>query len=217
MRRCNRDELDGLLKQAFAEGVRWPIERPSLNALSELGLSVEQIARYFSVDPMDVGVERRVRQLPPDGFGDAKIDHLHHRHAILHGAQHIGRFQIAVDDPFLMSVLYCFADGDEELQSRSSRKLVPIAKLGNRQAAEQIHDEIRASGGCFAPIQDMGNVGVIHQRQRLALGFEAGDDLLAVHARLENFHSHPAAHRLPLFGVKDNAEGAFANLLEQFV
>jgi hypothetical protein len=50
----NRDELDGVLKQAFAEGVRWPIERPSLNALSELGLSVEQIARYFSVDPAEV-------------------------------------------------------------------------------------------------------------------------------------------------------------------
>jgi hypothetical protein len=50
----NRDELDGLLKQAFAEGVRWPIERLSLNALSELGLSVEQIARYFSVDPVEV-------------------------------------------------------------------------------------------------------------------------------------------------------------------
>ena len=35
----NRDELDNRLKQAFAQGVRWPIERPSLNALSELGLS----------------------------------------------------------------------------------------------------------------------------------------------------------------------------------
>ena len=58
----NRNELDGPLKQAFAQGVRWPIERPSLNALSELGLSalselglsVEQIARYFSVDPVEV-------------------------------------------------------------------------------------------------------------------------------------------------------------------
>ena len=28
----NRNELDGPLKQAFAQGVRWPIERPSLNA-----------------------------------------------------------------------------------------------------------------------------------------------------------------------------------------
>jgi hypothetical protein len=50
----NRDELDSLLKQAFAEGARWPIERPSLRALSDLGLSVPQIARYFSVDPVEV-------------------------------------------------------------------------------------------------------------------------------------------------------------------
>jgi hypothetical protein len=50
----NRDELDSLLKQAFEEGVRWPIERSSLNALSDMGLSVERIARYFSVEPVEV-------------------------------------------------------------------------------------------------------------------------------------------------------------------
>ena len=50
----NRDELDSLLKQAFVEGVSWPIERSSLNALSDMGLTVEQIARYFSVDPVEV-------------------------------------------------------------------------------------------------------------------------------------------------------------------
>jgi hypothetical protein len=49
----NRDELDSLLKQAFAEGARWPIERPSLRALSDLGLSVPRIAWYFS-DPVEV-------------------------------------------------------------------------------------------------------------------------------------------------------------------
>ena len=50
----NRDEVDSLLKQAFAEGVRWPIERPSLMALSDMGLSAQQIARYFSIDPDEV-------------------------------------------------------------------------------------------------------------------------------------------------------------------
>jgi hypothetical protein len=50
----NRDELDSLPKQAFDEGVRWPVERSSLTALSDLGLSAEQIARYFSVDPVVV-------------------------------------------------------------------------------------------------------------------------------------------------------------------
>jgi hypothetical protein len=49
-----RDELDSLLKQAFDEGVSWPIERSSLNALADMGLTIDQIARYFSVDPVEV-------------------------------------------------------------------------------------------------------------------------------------------------------------------
>ena len=48
----NRDELDSLLEQALEEGFSWPVERSSLNALSDMGLTVEQIARYFSVDPV---------------------------------------------------------------------------------------------------------------------------------------------------------------------
>jgi hypothetical protein len=36
------------------EGVSWPVERSSLRALSDMGLTVEQLARYFSVDPVDV-------------------------------------------------------------------------------------------------------------------------------------------------------------------
>jgi hypothetical protein len=50
----NRDKLDSLLKQAFAQGVSWPIERSSLRALSDMGLTVAQIARYFSIDPVEV-------------------------------------------------------------------------------------------------------------------------------------------------------------------
>jgi hypothetical protein len=49
----NRNELDSLLRQAFAEGVSWPIDRPSLRALSHMGLTVAQIAGYFSIDPIE--------------------------------------------------------------------------------------------------------------------------------------------------------------------
>ena len=52
----NRGELDSLLKRAFDDGVRWPIEAPSLRALSDMGLTAQQIARYFSVDPAEVEV-----------------------------------------------------------------------------------------------------------------------------------------------------------------
>ena len=50
----DRNELEGLLMQSFTEGVRWPIDRESLTALSDMGLSVAEIARYFSVDEGEV-------------------------------------------------------------------------------------------------------------------------------------------------------------------
>jgi hypothetical protein len=50
----NQEESDSLLKQSFAKRANWPIDRPSLWALSGMGLTVAQIARYFSVDPVEV-------------------------------------------------------------------------------------------------------------------------------------------------------------------
>ena len=50
----NRNELDSLLMRSFSEGVRWPIDRASLRALSGMGLTVAQIARYFSIDSGEV-------------------------------------------------------------------------------------------------------------------------------------------------------------------
>ena len=50
----NRNELDSLLKQSFAEGVSWPIDRASLRVLLRMGLTVAQIAGYFSIDPAEV-------------------------------------------------------------------------------------------------------------------------------------------------------------------
>ena len=42
------------LRKSFIGGVSWPIDRASLAALSDLGLSPQQIARYFSVTPEEV-------------------------------------------------------------------------------------------------------------------------------------------------------------------
>ena len=58
---------------------------------------------------------------------------------------------------------------------------------------------------------------MVHHRQRLPLGLEAGDDLLGVHAELDDLERDAAAHRFLLFGHIDDAAAAFADLLEQFV
>ena len=38
-------------------------------------------------------------------LGDAEVDHLHHRPVGLEGDHDIGRLEVAVDDPFLVSVV----------------------------------------------------------------------------------------------------------------
>lgn len=47
------DEV-GKRGESFAEGVRWPVDRASIRALFDLGLTVAQIAQYFSIDPVQV-------------------------------------------------------------------------------------------------------------------------------------------------------------------
>ena len=63
----------------------------------------------------------------------------------------------------------------------------------------------------------MGDVRVVHERQRLPLGFEAGHHLLGIHARLEHLESDLAADRLLLLRHVDDAEAALADLLQQLV
>ena len=60
-------------------------------------------------------------------------------------------------------------------------------------------------------------LGWSHQRQGLALRLEAGNDLAAVHAGLDDFERHLAADRVRLLGDKDQAEAPFADLLHELV
>ena len=68
-----------------------------------------------------------------------------------------------------------------------------------------------------ARIEHLGDVGMVHQRQRLTLGLEPGDDRLGVHAQLDDFERHAAAHRLGLLGHIDHPAAAFADFLQHFV
>ena len=58
---------------------------------------------------------------------------------------------------------------------------------------------------------------MIHHRQRLPLGLEPGDDLLGVHAQLDDLERHAPPHRLGLLGDIDHAAPAFADALQQLV
>ena len=71
-----------------------------------------------------------------------------------------------------MRVLHGLADGDEQLQPGPDREPVPVAVVGDRHAVDQFHHEERLAGCGRAAVVHPGNVGVVHQGQRLSLGVE---------------------------------------------
>ena len=62
-----------------------------------------------------------------------------------------------------------------------------------------------------------GDVRMVHHRERLAFGFETGDDRVGVHARLDDLERHAAADRFFLFGHVNDAAPALADFLEELV
>ena len=85
--------------------------------------------------------------------------------------------------------------------NRSSRsrggQIVLVAVLGDLDAAHQFHHEVRPARVGRAGVEHLGDVRMIHHRQRLPLGLEARDHLLGVHAELDNFQRN-AASKAPL-------------------
>ncbi len=148
-------------------------------------------------------------------LGDAEVDDLHQRRAVLERHQHVRRLDVAVDDPFLMGMLDSLADVDEQLQSLFGGQLVLVAELGDGQALDQFHDEVRPAARRLPRVEDFGDVRVVHQGQGLPFRLETGADLSGVHARLEDFQGHLAANGIVLLSHEDDAETALANLLQK--
>jgi len=90
---------------------------------------------------------RFLRQLRLRGLGDAEIDDLGDRQAVVDGHQDVGRLEVAVDDALLMRVLDGLADFDEEVEPFASGKFFLVAVIGDFDAAHQFHDEVRATIG----------------------------------------------------------------------
>ena len=90
-----------------------------------------------------------------------------------------------------------------------------IAVFRDRNPADEFHHEIGTPGGGAAGIINFGDIGVVHHREGLALGVEARDDGLGVHAEFDHLQREAAAHRFLLLGHPDHAAATFADLLQE--
>jgi hypothetical protein len=128
-----------------------------------------------------------------------------------------GGFNVPVNDALLMGMLHGLTEVKEKLEPLAWRQPVVVAVLGDGHALDQLHDEVRPAAGGFASVVNLGDIGMIHQRQRLPLGFKARDHLTRVHAGFEDLEGNLTADRLLLLGDEDQAHAAFADLFHQTV
>jgi hypothetical protein len=133
------------------------------------------------------------------------------------GDQDVGRLQVPVDDRLLVRVLDAVAHLGQELEPLGGREPMPVAVLGDREPLHVLHHEVRPALGGSPGIEHLGDGRVVHHRQGLALGLEAGDHLLGVHARLDDLQRDPAPNRLDLLGEPDLPHPALAEAVEESV
>ena len=156
--------------------------------------------------------EPRTRRL-----GDAEVDHLRDRLGVVQRDEHVRWLDVTVDDALLVRVLDGVADLHEQVQPLPHRELGLVTVLGDGDALDKLHHEVRPACLGGAGLQHRRDVRVIHHRQRLPLGLEPRDHLLGVHAELDDLQGDPASDRVLLLGHVHDAEAALADLLEDLV
>ena len=122
-----------------------------------------------------------------------------------------------MDDALLVRVLDREAGLDEEREPVLVLEMVLVAVIRDAHAAHELHHEERPSGGGGAGVEHARDVRVIHHRQRLPLGLEAGDDALRVHAQLDDLERDAAPDGFLLLGHVNHAAATLADHLKQFV
>jgi hypothetical protein len=148
-----------------------------------------------------------------DRFGDSEVNDLRLANAVLLGHEHVGRLQVAMDDSLLVRMLDRSAHLYEEVDALFDRQPAGVTVLGDRRAAHDLHREpgvsvLRRAGG-----KHLGDAGVIHERDGLALGLEPRDNLAAVQLRANHLDGNAPPNGAGFLGLVDGAHPTAAQQL----
>ena len=121
-----------------------------------------------------------------DRLGHAEVDDLGHRPSSYSATRTLDGLMSRWMIPFWWACWTAWQTGTNSSSRSSGRELVLVAVLGDRDALDQLHDEVRPARVGGACVEHPGDVRVVHHGQGLPLGLEAGDDLAGVHARLDD-------------------------------
>ena len=122
-----------------------------------------------------------------------------------------------MNDTFLVGVLDRLANLGEEVESVFGRELVFVAILIDRNAFDQFHHEVGSTGVSGSGVEDFGDVGMVHHRERLAFGLKAGDDVFGVHPEFDDFEGDVSADGFLLFGHEDRPHAALRDKLKDLI
>ena len=151
---------------------------------------------------------------PANAFAKTEVQHFDFsfgRHL------HVGGFQVAVNDSFLVCGFECFGDLLRNGESFFDRnRSVSLDALCQRLAGHQLHDQIARAAGLFQPV-DRGDVGMIQRRQHLRFALKTGEPFGIVRERFrQNFDGH-VAPELGVVRLIHLSHAARANLRDDFV
>jgi hypothetical protein len=163
------------------------------------------------------GAQRVVELCAVERLGHAEVDDLGHRLAVRLGHQDVRRLEVAVDDRLLVRVLDTLADMDEQFEPPAQAHLLLVAVDVERHALDVLHHEVRTALVGRAGVEHLGDGRVVHHRQSLALGTEAGDELGGVHAALDHLQGDAATDRFLLVRFPDQAHASLADAALQEV
>ena len=131
--------------------------------------------------------------------------------------EHVRRLDVPVQDPLLVRVLDGAADLREQQEPPPDRQGALVAVLRDRLPVDELHDEERPTLVGRPGVEDLGDVRVIHERERGPLLLEAGDDLTGVETGLQDLQRDLSGDRLALFGEEHGAEAPHADPFDQRV